>query len=241
MIRAFPDRRSLRHPWLRPDGSIAAKKRRRRALKGAPRPCLFAGALLVVLISVAALPAHPAAGDEWTPISRERARLSYDVPGLSDAVVLHVAQKMSLGIAEICIWKGRTGDFPRGEVYAEVLQHNVRYIKRIDLEDVTTGWNFLKDRTLQFGARNSYWNRMGQGKYREFTFEHHECVAFSQFWGSVAETRGVDAGTRMLFGYYCQPAGASLGQATIDGLLDSLRVRTTGDLVVPGPELGAIE
>jgi hypothetical protein len=125
------------------------------------RPCQYACALVVVLVSLAALPARPAVGEEWTPIGREQARLSYDVPGLSDAVVLHVAQKTSLGIAEICLWKGRMGDFPRGEVYAEVLQHNVRYIKRIDLEDVTTGWTFLKDRTLQFGARSSYWNRMG--------------------------------------------------------------------------------
>jgi hypothetical protein len=210
-------------------------------MTGAPRPYRFAGALLVLLVSLAALAGRPAASDEWIPIGEEQARLSYDVPGLSNAVVQHAAQKMELGIAEICIWKSRTGDFPRGEVYAEVLQHNVRYTKRIDLEDVTTGWNFLKDKSLQFGARSSYWNHMGQGRYREFTFEHHECVAFYQFWGSVAETRGVDAGTRMLLGYYCHPAGASLGQATIDGLLDSLRMRTTGDLVVPPPELGALQ
>lgn len=210
-------------------------------MKGVPRPSLFVAALLVVLVSVAALLAPPAAGDEWTPISEDQARLSYDVPGLSDAIVIHAAQKMPLGIAEICIWMARTGDFPRGVVYAEVLQNNVRYTKRIDLQDVTKSWNFLKDKTLQFGPRSSYWNRMGQSRYREFTFEHHECVAFRQFWGSVAETRGVDAGTRMLLGYYCQPAGTSLGQATIDGLLDSLRVRTTGDLVVPGPELGALQ
>ncbi len=55
-------------------------------------------------------------------------------------------------------------------------------------------------------------------------------MAFRQFWGSVAETRGVDAGTRMLTGYYCGPSGISLSEQTIESVVDSIQVMSTGEL-----------
>jgi hypothetical protein len=97
---------------------------------------------------------------------------------------------------------------------------------------MTKNWHFLQDKGLEFGDRSSYWNTLGQGKYRTFTFQDHECVAFRQFWGQHEATRGVDAGTRMLTGYYCGPSGVSLSERTIESILDSIYVRSDGELTV---------
>jgi hypothetical protein len=181
---------------------------------------------IVVLFALS--PGRSALADEWTKISAEEARISFDAASLTGAYSRHARSTVGLGMAELGTWAVLPEGFPRAQVYAEILHTRVHFTSRLDLKEGTKSWTLLKDKTLEFGDRNSYWNSLGQGSYRSFVFEDHECVAFQQYWGQTEETRGVDAGTRMLFGYYCNPAGDPLSEETIDSLLDSLRVRTSG-------------
>ena len=192
------------------------------------RSSIFSGALLVLAL-IAFLPGRLALAEEWSEITERDARITLGAPALRQASEYHARQKVTYGIAEIGSWRARTGGFPRAEVYAQILQKG-RFTSKFDLKDVTKDWNLFEDKNLKFGGRNSYWNSLGQGRYRTFAFDDHECVAFRQFWGMHSGTRGVDAGTRMLIGYYCGPAEVSLSEQTIDIVLDSLRVRSSGRL-----------
>lgn len=196
-------------------------------MTGVDRSSPLIGALLL-LVLFALSPGGSALADEWTDIPAHEARISFDAASLTGAYSRHARSTEALATAEVGTWLAFPDGFPRAQVYAKVLHSNVRFTSRLDLKDETKSWTLLKDKTLEFGDRNSYWNSVGQGSYRSFVYEDHECVAFQQYWGQIEETRGVDAGTRMLFGYYCNPAGDPLSEETIDGLLDSLRVRTSG-------------
>ncbi len=193
------------------------------------RSSIFSGALFVLAL-IALLPGRSAMADEWNEVSQSDARISLVAPSLSEASVDHARRKVTYGIAERGSWVSPAGLFPRAEVYAEILKDNARFTSKIDLKDGTKNWHFLQGKTLKFGDQNSYWNGLGQGKYSTFNFQGHECVAFRQFWGMIAETRGVDAGTRMLIGYYCGPVEVSLSEQIIESVLDSIQVMSTGEL-----------
>lgn len=193
------------------------------------RSSVFTGALLVLAL-IAFLPGPLVVAEEWNEISRSDARISLDAPSLRQAYVYHARRKVAYGIAEIGSWEARTERFPHAKIYAEILRENARFSSKFDLKNMTREWNFLKGKNLKFGGQSSYWNGLGQGRFRTFAFDGHECVAFRQFWGMVAASRGVDAGTRMLIGYYCNPSGISLSEQTIDGILDSIHVISSGEL-----------
>jgi hypothetical protein len=199
------------------------------AVKEFNRSSIFTGALLVLAL-LALLPGRSSMADEWNEVSQRDARISLGASALGQAIEYHARRKVRYGIAEIGSWRARSGGFPRAEVYAQILQHNARFTSKFDLKDEAEDWNFLKGEELEFGAQKTYWNSLGQGKYRSFGFRDHECVMYLQFWGMTAETRGVDAGTRMLSGYYCNPAGHSLSDEAIANVLASLRVISSGKL-----------
>ncbi len=140
------------------------------------RSSIFNGALFVLAL-LALLPGRSVLADDWSEITQGDARISLDTPSLRDASEYHAQEKVRYGIAEFGSWEARTGDFPRAEVYAQILQ-NARFNSKFDLKNMMQNWDFLEGKNLKFEGRNSYWNSLGQGKYRTFSFQDHECVAF---------------------------------------------------------------
>ena len=180
----------------------------------------FLAALLAMLAS-----SHAASSAEWQVIPQGGSRLAIDAPGLDEESSRFNRKKESGNTMELGKWAPKVGQFPRAEIFANILEGNFHWKKAPygDLRSQTNEWGFLKGKNLLIDESGKYGNGFGRGKFMVFMMAEHKCLSFQQYWGELIKVRGTSFGSRYLLGYYCGEAGADLDQETLDAILDSIR------------------
>lgn len=187
---------------------------------------------VIAIAAVILAPATASWGAEWTPIGEEDSRIVLYAPGLSAGKFSKRDQVYKS--EEWAIWRGYSVS-PRAEVYLSRLHPGRHYRTKGNVKKGVKSWDFVKNRDVIFREKTSYSNVLGGGKYIEFVFDETECVAFQQYWGEAGAHMGTAAGTRFLYGYYCNERGSKLDRDTIHAVLNGIGVRGEKVPVAAGP------
>ena len=106
-------------------------------------PRFHRGAFLAALLAMLAS-SHAASSAEWQVIPQGGSRLAIDAPGLDEESSRFNRKKESGNTMELGKWAPKVGQFPRAEIFANILEGNFHWKKAPygNLRSETSKWNF---------------------------------------------------------------------------------------------------
>ena len=186
----------------------------------------------LVLVAVSSFPAAWSAelGSEWISLDEQETRIVFDAPALKNSTKRFLkrgAEGRSAAI-EFGQWTSSRSKHPVARVYIWEARPGFHFKSDINVSTSITKWGPGGPREPEWGERGRARTGIGFVRYQMFLGPSATCVGFGLDWAPPGGSF-YSAGTKRLFGYYCDPGlglTAEAAEAALAGF--DLQARGSG-------------